>query len=124
MSKYEQLRFEKDVFLYKEAGKQYTYYDRLKYDSLKISKNSDSIALAKSMLRIKNGVFEYYVFENEFHLGNHILMTAKHNVLTSIESFNYKNKSYNKKDLISKILYTYYDGEDCFAYKGRSRWKQ
>jgi len=112
MSKYEQLRFEKDVFLYKEAGKQYTYYDRLKYDSLKISKNSDSIALAKSMLRIKKGVFEYYVFENEFHLGNYILMTTKHNVLTSIESFNYKNKSYNKKDLISKILYTYYDGED------------
>lgn len=112
MSKYEQLRFAKDVFIYKEKGKAYSYYERPIYDSLVKANIIDSITLAKSILKIKKNELEYFVFQNEFHLGNNILVTYVNNRLTFIETFNYKDRAYSKKDIINKIWYSYYDGED------------
>lgn len=112
LSKFDQLRFANDVFLYKETGKHYTYYDRLKYDSLRIAKNNDSTTFSESMLRIRKGSLQYFFFENELNLGNHILIKTNQDAVVSVESFNYSSYSYTKKDLISKTIYSYYDGDD------------
>lgn len=100
------------TLIYEQDG--YSYYSKLKYDSLVKSNLNDSIILNKSILKISMGQNEYYIMKMMgFQANNYDFYKYKGNQLLSVERLNQFKETYSKDDFKTLTSYSYCGKSDC-----------
>lgn len=99
------------TLIYQQDG--YSYYSKLKYDSLVKMNLPESMVLEKSILKISTGNNEYYKVKLIGLNGDYEFYKYKGNQLLSVEKLNQFLGNYSKDDFNALTSYSYCGKNNC-----------
>lgn len=112
---YYELSRQSEILIYMDKNDhKYSYYSKIKYDSLTKTKVSDSIVLIKSILKISKGNNEFYIMKmSNLIQQNERFYKYKANRLLSMESYDRFLHNYRKEDFKALTSFSYCGKSDC-----------